>query len=636
MPAVDLPEQIHRYRILDELGRGSMGRVFLAEDPNMDRRIALKVLAPQHLAQDGQESELQQRFLFEGKAAGRLNHPGIVTVFDADTDPSSGVPYLAMEYVEGRSLRQLLDASKPPDSRTLVGLLAQVAQALDYAHRHDVVHRDIKPANLLVTAEGKVKVVDFGIAKLVSPAITLPGRTVGTPYYMSPEQVRGHVVDGRSDLFSLGIVLFECVTGRTPFSSGDISNIQYSIVHRKQPAARRFVEQLDRRLGRIIERALEKEPKRRFQRGEAFASALETLAFNGTKPLWLRPPDRTATDNLPAFDDLDALDALQEAEAREAEYDLRTSQELEAPDEEHSDADDDDLYDDDVPDEELPPTQGRAEVAAEATIEAVIEAVTEAETQASVAARQSNSPNALPRRRFEALRRGKRSPAARRRDRWIAGILFSLILGVLYIRHFDVPQLRGDSDLQTPDLSDLQIHVNEPDLSSSSEVPDADHPTDAEGPVDADMSSETSTPNEEISPPEGSSPAHETNPQVTESTDDAATFPLTVMEVHFRNFLAEGYISLWIDGQRIFTEHLGANFWKRNFAAGEDFRRLVPLTEGKHSIEVHVSKTKRRKIEARNMINATFEAGQTRHLHINLEPSSNNLTLRWQEDHDDD
>ena len=162
------PESIRRYRILSELGRGAMGRVYLAEDPRIGRRIALKVLSPRQLTEPGDEDELRERFLLEARASGRLIHPGIVAVFDADTDPESGDPYLAMEWVDGRNLRDLLKASGRVETARAVDLAAQVAAALDYAHRHHVIHRDVKPANLLVTRDGAVKVTDFGIAKLKS------------------------------------------------------------------------------------------------------------------------------------------------------------------------------------------------------------------------------------------------------------------------------------------------------------------------------------------------------------------------------------------------------------------------------------------------------------------------------------
>ncbi|MEM8930492.1 MAG: serine/threonine-protein kinase [Acidobacteriota bacterium] len=213
-PSPDLPERIDRYEILEILGRGAMGEVYLALDPKFDRRIALKVMTGHRLGEDDELDELRRRFVVEGRAAGRLNHPGIVTLYDADSDAQTGWPFLAMEWVDGESLRKRLKRDGPLPVREVVDLGAQVARALAYAHAQGVVHRDIKPANLLLHQDGRVKVADFGVAKLVSSSLTLTGQVLGSPNYMAPEQVRAEPVDGRTDLFALGVVLYEALTGR--------------------------------------------------------------------------------------------------------------------------------------------------------------------------------------------------------------------------------------------------------------------------------------------------------------------------------------------------------------------------------------------------------------------------------------
>ncbi len=282
MPESPLPRQIDRYRVLAELGRGSMGRVYLASDPHIERRIALKVLMPERLRGAGGE-ERRRRFLREARAAGGLSHRGIVTIYDAGTDPDSGCPYLAMEWVEGCSLKALLRREGPFAPERAASMAAQVARALDYAHRRDIVHRDVKPANLLVAKGDRppagrpaesIKVVDFGIAKLVSRSLTRPGRVLGSPHYMAPEQARGLEVDGRADLFALGAVLYECLTGRAAFRGETVTTILHQILAADPPPIER--PGVRPALRAVVRRALEKLPRDRYRSGAEMAAALET------------------------------------------------------------------------------------------------------------------------------------------------------------------------------------------------------------------------------------------------------------------------------------------------------------------------------------------------------------------------
>ncbi len=294
------PKQIHRYEILSELGRGSMGRVYLASDPNIDRHIALKVLIPERLRGYGEE-EMQRRFLQEAKAAGRLSHSGIVTIFDADTDPESGCPFLAMEWVPGCSLKELLRREGPFVPERAVSMAVQISRALDYAHRNRVVHRDIKPANLLVSGgeTERVKVVDFGIAKLVSKSITQPGRILGSPYYMAPEQVRGLDVDGRTDLFSLGAVLYECLTGQVAFGGETVAHVTHKILADDPRPIELYNPDVPVSLRAVVRRALEKLPKDRYRSGAEMAAALETvgaeLTLGLTRATSMAPSDGGGT-----------------------------------------------------------------------------------------------------------------------------------------------------------------------------------------------------------------------------------------------------------------------------------------------------------------------------------------------------
>lgn len=227
--------QLGRYRIVREIGRGSMGRVYLANDPNIDRQIALKVLAP--VGGLGQREELHRRFLAETRAAGKLNHTHIVTVYDAEVDAETSLPYIAMEWVEGRSLEEELRLRGPLPAAQAVELVRQVATALEHAHEHDLVHRDVKLANILLTGDGRAKLTDFGVAKLAAGGTqTLDGRVFGTPAYMSPEQILNRELDARSDLFSLGACLYELISGEKPFGGDDVTSIAYRIVNEEAPA----------------------------------------------------------------------------------------------------------------------------------------------------------------------------------------------------------------------------------------------------------------------------------------------------------------------------------------------------------------------------------------------------------------
>jgi hypothetical protein len=265
-------QTLGRYRIIKELGRGSMGRVLLAHDPQIDRQVAVKTVHIFSALPELEQKSARERFLIEVRAAGKLLHPGIVAIFDVGEE--DGVPYLAMEYVEG----QTLDAFCRPDTllppETAVELVASAAEALDYAHRADIVHRDIKPANILRVGEETMKIMDFGLAKGPHAHLTQEGDLLGTPSYMSPEQIRGETVDARSDLFSLAVVLYEMLTGVKPFKGETVSSVLFRIVNehpRPASSAGRFVPA---ELSKFLEKALDKRPVGRFQSGAEFAAAL--------------------------------------------------------------------------------------------------------------------------------------------------------------------------------------------------------------------------------------------------------------------------------------------------------------------------------------------------------------------------
>jgi eukaryotic-like serine/threonine-protein kinase len=260
-------QRFGRYQILDELGRGAMGVVYKARDPRINRVVAVKTISL--VGQPPEEDrEYRERFFREAEAAGRLSHPGIVTIFDAGEEPETRAPYIVMEYVGGESLEKLLARSdRKLPMGTALQLTLEIAEALDSAHCMGVVHRDLKPANILLTYDGHAKIADFGVAKLNLAHQTSSGRAWGTPAYMSPEQLNGDVVDGRSDLFSLGVILYTILTGHRPFQGNSALTVSYKVVNRDPIPATLLDTELPPGLDYIITRAMAKDPRERYQRG---------------------------------------------------------------------------------------------------------------------------------------------------------------------------------------------------------------------------------------------------------------------------------------------------------------------------------------------------------------------------------
>lgn len=259
-----------RYKIVDQLGKGSMGKVYLAHDPHIDRKVALKVLHKDHLG----SKDIIKRFIKEAKAIGRLSHPDIVSVYDVGQD--HGTIFIAMEYLEGRPLNKVIQSEKLPIA-AIIKIGRQVAAALDYAHQKGIIHRDIKPSNLMLTDNGNVKLTDFGIAHFEDASLTLKTRSgdiLGTPAYMSPEQIAGKTVDNRSDLYSLGVILYELMVGQRPFVKDNITALFSAIAQQRPLAPVKADPAIPRRLSGVIMQAMAKHPDRRYQTGSAMASAL--------------------------------------------------------------------------------------------------------------------------------------------------------------------------------------------------------------------------------------------------------------------------------------------------------------------------------------------------------------------------
>ncbi len=268
-------KKIGRYQITRELGRGAMGVVYHAIDPTIGRPVAIKTLRLRDMDDGLHRSRLRERLFREARSAGALSHPGIVTIYDMDE--VDGLAYIAMEFVDGHTLDQLLADPQGLSRERLIEVLRQAAAALDYAHRKGVVHRDIKPANIMIDTAGAVKITDFGIAKITQlEGQTLTGVLIGTPNYMSPEQVQGHETDGRSDQFSLGVIAYEMLTGERPFSGEQISTVVYKIVTEQPVPAQNVNTSLNDGIDKVLRRGLAKKPDRRFASCTAFATALTT------------------------------------------------------------------------------------------------------------------------------------------------------------------------------------------------------------------------------------------------------------------------------------------------------------------------------------------------------------------------
>jgi len=298
----EIPKTIGRYEILERVGRGGMGVLYRAHDPALERDVALKMMHLDFTV----DKHARERFQREARAVARLQHPNIVTIHELGE--FDGTPFIVMEFLGGRDLEQMLRAG---ESLTLVQKLEiaeQICEALAYAHDHGIVHRDVKPANVRVLNDGKVKILDFGIARFATSSLTQSGAIMGTPSYMAPEQIMGQPVDGRADLFAAGVLLYELLSGRKPFTGESPTAVAYSIMHAEPPPLREELEDLPDAINTIVERALKKEPDDRYRTAREMASDLRTVrtmldlplsvtqrTVSATAPTIISPADLYAT-----------------------------------------------------------------------------------------------------------------------------------------------------------------------------------------------------------------------------------------------------------------------------------------------------------------------------------------------------
>jgi serine/threonine protein kinase len=289
-------DQIGRYRILDELGRGATGVVYRAQDPAIGRIIAIKTIRLSDFTDASERERLRERLFREAQSAGILSHPNIVTIYDIAEE--NGLAYIFMECVDGPPLEKVLNGAEPIRSENALSILRQTAIALDYAHQKGIVHRDIKPANILIDERTHAKITDFGVAKIMSQQMTQSGVMMGTPNYMSPEQVQGHAVDGRADQFSLAVIAYEMLTGEKPFLADQLPALLFRIVREDPVPPQRLNHTIGPQVEMVLKKALAKSANDRYGACVEFVDALAGALQSS--PGW-RPLPRSSAHSMPTM-----------------------------------------------------------------------------------------------------------------------------------------------------------------------------------------------------------------------------------------------------------------------------------------------------------------------------------------------
>ena len=310
MAETPLPKYLGRYQIVGELGRGAMGVVYEGRDPRIGRRVAIKTARRELMAGPGTSPDALERFFREARVAGMLNHPNIITVYDAGEQ--DGTAFMAMECIDGLDLGARIANGPRFRTEEAVELVATLADALAFAHERGVVHRDIKPANIMLPVDGPPKLADFGIAHVLGSTLTQEGALIGSPTYMSPEQFMGQRVDGRSDLFSLAVVLYELLTGERPFSGSAFSTVMHHVIKTDPVRPHELNYAVGEALSRVVMTALAKAPQDRYPDGHAFAAALREAVQTATTPM---PRSQDGTVRMEAGSFLSEGSAVQAQEA---------------------------------------------------------------------------------------------------------------------------------------------------------------------------------------------------------------------------------------------------------------------------------------------------------------------------------
>jgi len=278
-------EKIGKYDIISILGKGAMGIVYKARDPDINREVAIKTIRFDLISEKTEKEDMMKRFMREAQAAGKLQHPHIITVYDVGRE--ADLTYIVMQYIEGQSLQSKIAAHDEYSIGQILTLMDNLCEALDYAHQHGVIHRDIKPANILIDEQGKPYLVDFGVARVETSTLTQTGTTVGTPSYMSPEQVMGKHLDKRSDIFSLGVILYELITGHRPFEGDNITTVIYKIVNEEPANPSELKKNLPAGFEPVILKSLAKNPEDRYSSCQELAADLKALSPLSQKTITL-------------------------------------------------------------------------------------------------------------------------------------------------------------------------------------------------------------------------------------------------------------------------------------------------------------------------------------------------------------
>jgi len=616
---VELLESIGRYEIVGELGAGAMSRVFLAHDPNLDRQIALKVMLKGWTLDTREQAELESRFLLEARAVGKLSHPGIVRVYDAASDQNTGLPYIAMEWVQGRSLRSHLEERGRLSGARTMEILAQVARALDYAHSKGRVHRDIKPSNILIEKEGRPKVSDFGVAKIMTETHTTSGHVLGTPAYMSPEQVRDEPLDGRSDLFSLGAVLYQCLTGDLPFPGDSLVQVVYKILKVDPRPMQLPNTPATKQLVAITERALQKDAGSRYQTGEEFAQALtdvqELLQGESSDDFEAAAPEAaTHTHEILQFPRAVESGAVSSASATYSQT-LRL---------------------------------GAAEMQTSRPVTRQVDSV---HATATVESRRDEAPPPKQRHWIDWLAYG------------VAGIGLVASLAWLAVQVLDQRESIAaptGKQVQVPDFS-TRFQAEKVAVMQSAEVlPEAPPNSVPEETVAAPRAPTAARQEPSPQPKRGGLEPSKSQPQIVEpgepsvvpvtlfsrQLNDASPEPLTtrpvskptgsgaaavsVVELHYRHKNEKSHLSVLLDGEVVWSEPLKRPINPVAWAKGKDVMAIIPVPEGQHSLEVRVS-VPAQDLDTSRSIRSHFEAGAQRVLKVTLNRKTSDLRLRWKE-----
>ncbi|MFK5915014.1 MAG: serine/threonine-protein kinase [Woeseiaceae bacterium] len=270
---IDTMPKLGHYEIEKEIGRGAMGVVYLGHDSKIDRTVAIKTLALSEEFSGTNLKDVKKRFFNEAQVAGKLNHPNIVTVYDAGQEHD--LTYMAMEYLDGHDLTHYIEGKKKPKVDWVLDIIWHMAGALDYAHDKGIIHRDVKPANIMYSKDGTVKIMDFGIARVIDSSTTKTGTALGTPSYMSPEQISGQKVQGSSDFFSLGVTMYELLTGELPFKGDSLPAMIFQITTKKHPSITSIRKRLPTCVKTIVDKLLQKDPKKRYPDGVSIQTAIE-------------------------------------------------------------------------------------------------------------------------------------------------------------------------------------------------------------------------------------------------------------------------------------------------------------------------------------------------------------------------